>query len=50
MNFKLVVVHRFGTHVVGDVITSAAEISQVLASEHAEYVVRAANGIEQKEG
>ncbi len=36
----LVVVRPFGSHRVGDVITDESSIKSILASEHAEHVVR----------
>lgn len=39
-DIELVVHNPFGPHVRGSVITEAAEIEAVLASEHAERVVK----------
>ena len=40
MNIHLVVVRSFGSYLKGDVISDAAAISLILASEQAVYVVR----------
>jgi hypothetical protein len=40
MNINLVVVRPFGPHARGAVITDAATIASILASEHATYIVR----------
>jgi hypothetical protein len=45
MNIHLVVVHAFGGHKRGDVITDATQIAAILASADALHVVKvAANG------
>lgn len=36
----LVVVRAFGAYRVGDIVTDAQTIEKILASEHAEHVVR----------
>jgi hypothetical protein len=36
----LVVVRPFGPYRVGDVVTEAASVERIVASEHAEHVVR----------
>jgi hypothetical protein len=40
MQPTLVVVRPFGPHAVGDVITAADTIAQILASDHANHVVK----------
>jgi hypothetical protein len=40
MNQHLVVVRPFAAHQKGDVISDAADIASVLASPHADHVVR----------
>ena len=40
MNQHLVVVRPFGDHLKGDVITDPADIASILASPHADQVVR----------
>ena len=40
MQTTLVVVRAFGSHAIGDLITSATETAQILASEHVNYVVQ----------
>lgn len=37
---NLIVVRSFGPHAIGDLLTDAALIGDVLASEHAGYVVQ----------
>lgn len=36
----LIVVRPFGPYLVGDVVSDPASVSEVLASEHVEHVVR----------
>ena len=40
MQTTLVVVRPFGTHAVGDFITTADAVTQILASDHAKCVVK----------
>jgi hypothetical protein len=42
MQTTLVVVRPFGSHAVGDFITAADTITQILASDHAKCVVKMA--------
>jgi hypothetical protein len=46
MNIHLVVVHPFAEYIRGQIITDAATITQILASEHAIAVVRVLNTAE----
>jgi hypothetical protein len=40
MQTTLVVVRAFGPYAIGDVITTPALVTQILASDHAEHVVK----------
>jgi hypothetical protein len=40
MQTTLVVVRAFGSHAIGDLVMSPSEITQILASEHVNYVVQ----------
>jgi hypothetical protein len=42
MQPTLVVVRAFGPHNIGDVITATDIVAQILASDHAEHVVKVA--------
>ncbi len=43
MQPTLVVVRPFGPHAIGDVITAAADVAKILASDHRDHVVRVAS-------